>query len=91
MAGLISDKEIRKQLDRLFSREVLGAVLVGKFVGDYVAVLFVEYFGVDVGYISGTLVFILVFIYWEGLEDKVEDAENKLDRDQREIKSFNED
>lgn len=83
-----SDFNVREQTNRLFSRKMLGAVLVGKFVGDYVAILFRRLAGVDLGYITGTLLFIAIFIYWEKIERRIQQEKNKLSESQKQLGDY---
>mgnify|MGYP006273255591 CR=1 FL=1 len=69
----------RRQIDKLFSRQMLGSVLVGKFIGDYTAIMFTRYLGTDIGYSSGILITISVFIYWEQLSAKAEEAKEAVE------------
>jgi len=87
------DYKVRKQIDKLFSREVLGAVIVGKFFGDYTAILMRRQFGTDFGYILGIIGSTAIFVYWEylsaaakeateGAKDKAEEAKDKVKKDE---------
>lgn len=67
-----------RRVDNLFSRKMLGSVLVGKFIGDYAALTMENTFGMHVGYILGIILTVLLFIYWERIERNIED---KLDED----------
>jgi len=73
------DYKVRKQIDNLFSRQMLGAVIVGKFIGDYVAIIITRVFGTDWGYGLGIVLSVVLFIYWEQLEDIKEEAEEKVE------------
>jgi hypothetical protein len=82
--------EIRKRIETLFSREMLGAVLVGKFVGDYAAIKTVQLLGTDIGYILGITVTISVFIYWEKIQRKAQQQADKMNPAQTKIKDWDE-
>lgn len=69
---------IRERIDELFSRQMLGAVLVGKFVGDYSALLTVEALGVHIGYIGGAVVTIALFVYWDQVAAKAKQKEEEI-------------
>lgn len=82
-----SDYDVREKIDELFSREMLGAVIVGKFVGDFTAVLMIDlfvfitrssFFGKYIGYIVGIIVTVTLFIYWNIIEKKKQQAQEKL-------------
>lgn len=81
--------DVREQIEQLFSREILGAVLVGKFVGDYAAIISVRTLGTHIGYISGILLTILLFIYWERVQQKASQQKDKLNPAQKKIKDYN--
>jgi len=84
------DRTVRKQVDELFSRQMLGAVLVGKFVGDYAAIWATRLLGTDFGYSSGILLTIFVFIYWEKIERAKQKAEEKKEEAEEKLKRNNE-
>lgn len=70
--------DIRERVDELFSREMLGAVIVGKFVGDYTAIKTTDLLGTDIGYTLGIITTISLFIYWERLETKAKQTREEL-------------
>lgn len=74
-------RSVRKQIDRVFSRQVLGSIILGKFIGDYIAILTTRYLGTDLGYGLGIVMAFIIFIYWEQIEaaasDKAETAKEK--------------
>lgn len=78
-----TDYDVREQVNNLFSRKILGAVLVGKFIGDYAALWATRAFGVDLGYAVGIFLTISVFIYWERIERKIEKSRNEISDRQR--------
>ena len=80
--------EIRKRADELFSRQMLGAVLVGKFVGDYAAILTTHSLGVHVGYIVGIIGTIGLFIYWDKVARKAKQKKEQLSNDQTQIDEY---
>lgn len=71
------DRSVRKQIDNLFSRQVLGAVIVGKFFGDYSAIWARRLLGVDGGYITGMVLSVAIFIYWEKLDSIGQEGKKK--------------
>lgn len=91
-----SDYNVREKIDELFSREMLGAVIVGKFIGDFAALAMIDIFvfitrrpafGEYIGHIVGIIVTVTLFIYWNIIEKKKEQAKEKLpvyDRDETE-------
>lgn len=81
--------DVREQIEQLFSREILGAVLVGKFVGDYAAILSVTTLGTHIGYITGIVVTIALFIYWERVQQKASQQKDKLNPAQKKINDYN--
>jgi hypothetical protein len=81
--------EIRKRIEELFSREMLGAVLVGKFAGDYAAILTTGLLGTHVGYILGITLTIGLFIYWEKVAQKAQEQKDKLNPAQTKMGDFN--
>ena len=83
--------DVRQQIEQLFSREMLGAVLVGKFVGDYAAILSVGTLGTHIGYITGITVTIALFIYWERVQQKAQQQKDKLNPAQKKIKDYTND
>lgn len=84
----IEDPEVRESLDRLFSRKVLGSVVVGKFLGDYLAILTTGALGVHLGYGLGITISILVFVFWERVERAAQTAQNKASQSQTSISDF---
>jgi hypothetical protein len=80
--------EIRKRVEMLFSREMLGAVLIGKFIGDYAAIKTVQLLGTDIGYISGIFVTVGVFIYWEKIHRKAQQQSDKINPAQTRISKW---
>lgn len=83
------DANVREQINRLFSRKMLGSVLVGKFVGDYTALWFTRVLGADVGYSFGIVLAIAIFIYWERLERRIEQAANEISESQKQLEEYN--
>jgi len=81
--------EIRERVEELFSRELLGAVLVGKFVGDYAAIMTTGLLGTHLGYILGITLTIGLFIYWEKVAQKAQEQKDKLNPAQTKIDDFN--
>lgn len=81
--------QIRERVDQLFSREMLGAVLIGKFVGDYAAILTTRFLGVDLGYIVGIVLTISLFIYWEKVAQKAKQKKDEISNAQTQIKDYN--
>lgn len=71
------DRKVREQMDKLFSREVLGSVLAGKFIGDYCAILMTQSLGVHLGYGLGIIATVVIFVYWEKMENKATETKNK--------------
>jgi len=82
------DYEIRNRVDELFSREMLGAVLVGKFVGDYTAITATDLLGTDIGYILGILLTITLFVYWEHIEQQAKAKKDKISNSQSQLSDF---
>lgn len=81
--------EVRENVERLFSRKMLGSVLVGKFFGDYIALVTTGVLGVHLGYLSGITLSIAVFIYWERLERAAQSAQNEMSQAQTSLNDFN--
>jgi hypothetical protein len=77
--------DVRQRVDQLFSREMLGAVLVGKFVGDYAAIKTTSLFGVDGGYILGIVTTVTLFVYWERVAQRAKEESQKLNTAQTQI------
>jgi len=86
-----SDYEIRQRADELFSREMLGAVLVGKFTGDYAAIKTTQLLGTDLGYIFGIVMTVALFIYWEQLNEKAQQKKDEYSGAQSKISDYNDD
>lgn len=82
--------EVRQRIEEVFSREVLGAVLVGKFVGDYAALKTVFYLGNDIGYTLGIVVSIALFIYWDKLARKAQETKDELSQTQTKMDDYGE-
>lgn len=80
--------EIRKRADELFSRQMLGAVLVGKFVGDYAAMLATNILGVHVGYSVGIITTVGLFIYWEKVARKAKQKKDELSNAQSQLDEY---
>lgn len=74
-----SDYTVRKQIDELFSRQMLGAVLVGKFAGDLSAVVMTGFLGTYIGLGVGLVVTISLFIYWERVERAAREYSKKAE------------
>jgi len=81
--------EIRERIEELFSREMLGAVLVGKFAGDYAAIVTTNLLGTHIGYILGITLTIGLFIYWEKVAQKAQEQKDKLNPAQSKIEDYN--
>ena len=81
---------IRQRADELFSRQMLGAVLVGKFVGDYAAIKTTSLLGTDIGYVLGIILTIALFIYWEQLNQKAKQKKDEYTGTQKQISDYNE-
>lgn len=68
----------REQLDRLFSRKMLGSVLIGSSLGKVVEwQLNVRFDGASEMTAAWSAVFVLsvvIFVFWEHLERSAEDA-----------------
>lgn len=79
--------DVRKRVEELFSRQMLGAVLVGKFVGDYAAILATGTLGTHIGYSLGTVVTIGLFIYWERAVQRAQAAKDEYTGTQTTIDS----
>jgi len=82
---------IRERVEELFSRKMLGAVLIGKFTGDYAAIKTVQLLGTDVGYILGILLTISIFIYWEKIQQKAYEQKEKMNPAQTRLSRFEKD
>jgi low temperature requirement protein LtrA len=80
--------QVRQRIEELFSRELLGAVLVGKFVGDYAAIKTTQVFGTDLGYLIGITVTISLFIYWEKVAQKAKQKKDEMSKAQTQIGDF---
>lgn len=80
--------DVRQRVDELFSREMLGAVIVGKFVGDYTAIKTTSLLGTDIGYITGIILTITVFIYWDRIEKRAREEKEKLSPAQTKIDEY---
>lgn len=78
-----SDYTVRKQIDQLFSRKMLGAVLVGKFAGDLSAVIMTGFLGTYIGLGVGLVITISLFIYWERVERATQKAKEKAEQKAR--------
>ena len=72
------DRTVRKQIDKIFSRQMLGSVLLGKFLGDYTAILATRYLGKDVGYGVGFVLIFIFFVYWEQISEKAEETAEQV-------------
>lgn len=80
------DYKVRKQIDQIFSRQMLGAVLLGKFVGDYAAILATRYLGTDLGYGVGALFIFVFFVYWEKISARAKESAEKAKEKAEEAK-----
>jgi len=80
--------DVREQINNLFSRKMLGSVLVGKFIGDYAAIIVVSVLGTHIGYVSGIITTVLVFIYWERIERRVQQKQNEMNPSQTTMGKF---
>lgn len=72
------DSRVREQIDKMFSREVLGAVLVGKFIGDYAAIVSTTFLGEHLGYTLGILISVALFIYWHKVARAAQEAKDNV-------------
>lgn len=80
--------DVRQRAEELFSREMLGAVLVGKFVGDYAAILATGLLGVHVGYPLGIVATIGAFVYWDRLQRRAQEEASKLSQAQARLDDY---
>ena len=83
----MSSKSPGEHLDKLFSRQMLGAVLVGGAAGKMVEktlnLISGETFGLLVLWSISFVIFMGVFIYWDRLERATEDmTDDILDEDE---------
>lgn len=85
---LSDSPDVRERVEELFSRKMLGAVLVGKFVGDYAALKTVQFLGVDLGYVLGIVLTIAFFVYWDRIERKAKQASDELRPAQTKVSDF---
>ena len=87
----MGDAKVRRQIDKLFSREVLGAVIVGKFAGDTAALLITDLFqvivstvnlpvyaGTYMGNVFGIIATVILFIYWDIIEKRAQEQKEKV-------------
>lgn len=70
-------KSPRELIDEIFSREVLGGVLVGvaagKIVEKVLILLFATTQGMLIGWTIAFIIFVLLFVYWDRVETKVKE------------------
>lgn len=80
---LLGDWKARQAFSEVFSRDVLGAVLVGTAAGKVVerSVLLVTGSLVAelIGWVIMFWVFVAMFAYWHRLEDKASEVKEKAD------------
>ncbi len=82
--------DVREQVNNLFSRKMLGSVLVGKFIGDYAAILIVSLLGTHVGYVTGIIATVSIFIYWERIERRIQQQQNQMSSAQTTVSDYTE-
>jgi len=74
----LGDTKTRKRLDEVFSRGMLGSVLVGAAAGKVVEkglnLAFSDTLALLFGWSLAFVVFVGLFVYWEELEEKAKDA-----------------
>jgi hypothetical protein len=70
---LFFDAAAHRRLDKLFGN-VLISIVLGKFIGDYLAIIFTRQWGTDMGYLFGISLAIAAFIYWNRVELYLEDT-----------------
>lgn len=79
----VGDDPAARAWDRLFSRDVLGAVVVGSGVGKVVEKCLNLYFDTTVGLLYGwsiAVVFgVLIFVYWHKIEAATDEAADKVE------------
>lgn len=82
------DYSVRNRIDELFSRKMLGAVLVGKFVGDFAAVLSTDVLGQYLGLLTGAVATITLFVYWDKVSAKAQETATEMNPSQSRISDF---
>jgi len=56
------------QLDRVVSAQILGAIILGKFLGDLASIYLTDWFGQIDGMIIGALFGLFFIVFWPSIE-----------------------
>jgi len=74
----LGSRSTRKRLDEVFSRGMLGSVLVGAAAGKVVEkaliLVFADTLALLFGWSVAFVVFVGLFVYWDDLENRAKDA-----------------
>lgn len=74
----IGQTTVRKRIDEIFSRRMLGSVLLGSSAGKVVEkllnLIFDTTFTLFIGWSVSFVVFAVLFIYWDVIETAVDEA-----------------
>lgn len=81
----LGDTKTRKRLDEVFSRGMLGSVLVGASAGKVVEkglnLAFSDTLALLFGWTVAFVVFVALFVYWDDLENRAKTAADVVDDD----------
>lgn len=74
----LGGKKTRKRLDEVFSRQMLGSILVGVAAGKIIEKVLNLWFNTTasllIGWTLAFVVFVALFVYWEEVESRAKDA-----------------
>lgn len=74
----LGDRKARRRIDEVFSRNVLGSVLLGAAAGKIVEkvlnLVAPNTWGLLLAWSAAFLVFLLAFVWWEEIEDAAKEA-----------------
>lgn len=83
LVPFLGNTKTRRRLDEVFSRGMLGSVLVGASAGKVVEQALNLFLGGPLallfGWLAAFVVFVGLFVYWDDLERKAKDAADKAD------------
>jgi len=77
----IHDPVARRSFGEIFSRKMLGSILIGYFTGDAVGGFLHAVFGRATGDLLGIVLSFAFFTYWHRVASRVEEAEEKAEEE----------
>jgi len=72
---LLNDKRAVEQFGEIFSRKMLGSILVGKFIGDGLGQFLHTLLGANLGDLVGVIISVAIFTFWHRISKWAKDVE----------------